>query len=127
MLSNMAASTNHTTLLKNQSAIKYLPTYFSSQISLVRSFLCSLSIFGISKIPAHCLEEALVMSPLSASDMPILIMLRSILLTWNLTQSRHMKTESCHRFVINFPTKAGVNSNKAHSCLQLLLWNVFSC
>ena len=25
MLSNMAASTNHTTLLKSQSAIKYLP------------------------------------------------------------------------------------------------------
>ena len=60
-------------------------------------------------------------------DMPILIMLRSILLTWNLTQSQHMKTESCDRFVINFPTNVGVNSNKAHSCLQLLLWNVFSC
>ena len=45
--SNMAANTNHTTLLKNQSAIKYLPV--SSQI------------FGISKIPTHRLKETLVM------------------------------------------------------------------
>ena len=32
MPSNMAANTNQTTLLKNQSAIKYLPECFSSQI-----------------------------------------------------------------------------------------------
>ena len=36
MSSNMAANTNHITLLKNQSAIKYLPKCFSSQISVVR-------------------------------------------------------------------------------------------
>ena len=37
MPSNMAADTNHTTLLKTQSAIKYLPfPPFSSQISGVR-------------------------------------------------------------------------------------------
>ena len=38
----------------------------SSQISGVREFLCALSIFGISKIPTHCLKEALVTWPLSA-------------------------------------------------------------
>ena len=50
MPSNMAANTNHTTLLKNQSATKYLPLMP----------LCALTIFGISKIPTHCLKEALV-------------------------------------------------------------------
>ena len=34
--SNMAANTNHTTLLKNQSVIKYLLKCVSSQISDVR-------------------------------------------------------------------------------------------
>ena len=36
MPSNMAANTNHTTLLENQSAIKYLPSCVSSQILGVR-------------------------------------------------------------------------------------------
>ena len=36
MASNMAANTNHTTLFKNQSAIKYLPSCVSSQISGIR-------------------------------------------------------------------------------------------
>ena len=36
MLSNMAANTNYATLLKNQSAIKYLLKYISSQIWGVR-------------------------------------------------------------------------------------------
>ena len=36
MPSNMAAYTNHTTLLNNQSALKYLPKCVSSQISGVR-------------------------------------------------------------------------------------------
>ena len=36
MPSNMAANTNHTTLLNNQSAIKNLPNCVSSQISGVR-------------------------------------------------------------------------------------------
>ena len=31
----------------------------------VRSFLCPMSIFGISKIPTHCLKEALITRPLS--------------------------------------------------------------
>ena len=31
--------------------------------------LCALTIFGISKIPTHCLKEALVMWPLSASGL----------------------------------------------------------
>ena len=48
MPSNMAANTNHTTLLKNQSTIKYL------------QFLCALSIFGISKISTSCSKETLV-------------------------------------------------------------------
>ena len=48
MPSNMVANTNHTTLLKNQSTIKYL------------QFLCALSIFGISKIPTSCSKETLV-------------------------------------------------------------------
>ena len=48
MPSNMAANTNHTTLLKNQSTIKYL------------QFLCALSILGISKIPTSCSKETLV-------------------------------------------------------------------
>ena len=46
MPSNMAANTNHTTLLKNQGAIN---------ISLK---------FGISMSPIHCLKEALVMRPI---------------------------------------------------------------
>ena len=36
MPSNMVANTNHTTLLENQSAIKYLPSCVSSQILGVR-------------------------------------------------------------------------------------------
>ena len=46
MSSNMAANTNHTTLLKNQGAIN---------ISLK---------FGVSMSPIHCLKEALVMRPI---------------------------------------------------------------
>ena len=42
----------------------------SSQISGVRwYFLCPPSIFGISKIPTHCLKETLVTWPLSASGL----------------------------------------------------------
>ena len=69
MSSNMAANTNLTTLLKNQSAIKYLPYVRFLSISVVRSFLCALSIFGISnisKIPTHRLKEAMVTWPLGA-------------------------------------------------------------
>ena len=44
----------------------------SSQISGVRSFLCALSIFGISEIPTHRLKEALVTWPLSASGLFLL-------------------------------------------------------
>ena len=69
--SNMAAYTNHTTLWQNQSAINISLKCVSSQISGVRWFLCSLSIFGISKIPTHCFKEALVMWPLSASGLCI--------------------------------------------------------
>ena len=65
----MLANTNHTTLLKNQSTLKYLASCVSSQISGVRKFLSALSNFGISKIPTHCLKEALVMWPLSASGL----------------------------------------------------------
>ena len=56
MPSNMAANTNHTTLLKNQRTIKYLP------------WMRFLSNFGC-KIPSHCLREELVTSPLSASGL----------------------------------------------------------
>ena len=60
MPSNMAANTNHTSLLKNKSTIKYLP-----QMSLLSNFggkiiFMSSVIFGISKIPTPCLKEALV-------------------------------------------------------------------
>ena len=48
----MAAKANHTTLLKNQSAMKYLPwTRFLS------NFGCKI-ILDISKIPTHCLKES---------------------------------------------------------------------
>ena len=60
MPSNMAANTNHTTLLKNQSTIKYLCGKSTVDLFPVRYILCPLSIFGISKIPTHCLKEALV-------------------------------------------------------------------
>ena len=67
--SNMAANTNDTTLLKNQSAIKYLPEMRFLSNSGVRWFLCALSIIGISKIPAYCLKKALVTWPPSASGL----------------------------------------------------------
>ena len=50
MPSNMATNTNHTTPL-NAFPLKFLG---------VRQFLGALTIFGISKIPTHCLKEALV-------------------------------------------------------------------
>ena len=60
MPSNMAADANHTALLKNQSAIKYLPSMrFLSNFGSKIIFMCSVN-FGISKIPAHRLKEALV-------------------------------------------------------------------
>ena len=66
MPSNMAANTNHTTLLKNQSAIKYVPWMrFLSNLGC-KIILCALSIFGICELPTHCLKEALVTWPLSA-------------------------------------------------------------
>ena len=44
MPSNMAANTNHTTLLKNQSAIKYLPSMrFLSNLGGMIIFMCSLN------------------------------------------------------------------------------------
>jgi len=60
MPSNMAANTNHTPLLKNRSATKYLPRCTSSQMLGVRSFLCTLSILVINRVPSHFLKEALV-------------------------------------------------------------------
>ena len=47
------ANSNHTTFLKNQRAIKYFPK--SKKI-----WSKMMSNFGISKIPTHCLKEALV-------------------------------------------------------------------
>ena len=47
------ANSNHTTFLKNQRAIKYFPK--SKKIGGKM-----MSNFGISKIPTHCLKEALV-------------------------------------------------------------------
>ena len=42
MLSNMAANTNHTNLLKNQNAIKYLPQMLSpSNFGCKVIFMCS--------------------------------------------------------------------------------------
>ena len=44
MPSNMAANTNHTTLLKSQSAIKYLPKMtFLSNFGCKRIFMCSVN------------------------------------------------------------------------------------
>ena len=57
MPSNVATNTNHTTLLKNQSAKIISLKCVSSQISGVKYILCALSIFGISKIPTYCLKE----------------------------------------------------------------------
>ena len=42
-------------------------------------FLCAPSIFGISKIPTHFLEEALITWPLSASDLSVLNVSNSFL------------------------------------------------
>ena len=58
MPSNMVANTNHTTLLKNQSAIKYLPcmrylSNFGCKIIFKRSV-----IFFINRIPSHCFWES---------------------------------------------------------------------
>ena len=54
----MAANINHPTLLKNQSAIKY------------HKIICMCSVnFGISKIPTHCLKEALVTCPVTAGGL----------------------------------------------------------
>ena len=69
MPSNMAANTNHTTLLKNRSAIKYLPQLRFLSNFRCKIILCALSIFGIKKIPTHCLKEAMVTWPLSASGL----------------------------------------------------------
>ena len=66
VLSNMVANANHTTLLKNQSAIKYLP-----QMRFLSNFGCKMRSvnFVINRIPSHCLKEALVTWPLSASSL----------------------------------------------------------
>ena len=58
MPSNMVANTNPTTLLKNQSAIKYLPcmrylSNFGCKIIFKRSV-----IFFINRIPSHCFWES---------------------------------------------------------------------
>ena len=51
--SNMVASTNDTTMLKNQSAIKCLPYMrFLSNFGCKIIFMCSV------KISTHCLKEA---------------------------------------------------------------------
>ena len=69
MPSNMAANTNHTTLLKKQSAIKCLPLmHFPSNFGCKIIFMCSVN-FGISKNSTHCLKEALVTWPLRASGL----------------------------------------------------------
>ena len=68
MLSNMAANANHTTLLKNQSAIKYLPQMrFLSNFGCKIIFMRSVN-FVINRIPSHCLKEALVTWSLSVSN-----------------------------------------------------------
>ena len=69
MPSNMVANTNHTTLLKNQSAIKYLPclrylSNFGCKIIFKRSV-----IFFITRIPSHCFWESAGQWPLSASGL----------------------------------------------------------
>ena len=61
MLSNMAAKTNHTSLLKNQSAIKYLPwMLFLSNLRCKITFMCSVNFWY---------QEALVTWHLSASGL----------------------------------------------------------
>ena len=57
MPSNMVANTNHTTLLKNQSAIKCLP-YMRFLSNFGCKIIFILSSFGFSKISIHCLKEA---------------------------------------------------------------------
>ena len=68
MPSNMAAYTNHNTLLKNQSAIKYLPEMcFLSNFGCKIIFMCSVNFFQQQEFTTHCLS--LVTWPLSASGL----------------------------------------------------------
>ena len=69
MPSNMAANTNHATLLKNQSTIKYHPsTRFLSNFGCKIIFMCSIN-FWHQQDSNLLLKEALVMWPLSANGL----------------------------------------------------------
>ena len=64
--SKMVSSRNHILLCwKNQDAIKYL----SLKFGVYNNFYVLGEFFGISKIPTHCLKEALVTWPLNASGL----------------------------------------------------------
>ena len=66
MPSNMAANTNHTTLLRNQSALKYPPwMYFLSNFGCKIIFMGSVNFWH----QQDCWKEALVTWPLSASGL----------------------------------------------------------
>ena len=72
---NMATNRNHTTLLKNQSSIKYLPKmHFLSNFGCKIIVMSSVKNVGISKIPTHyyC-KEPLVTWPFTASGLLCLI------------------------------------------------------
>ena len=60
MPSNMTANAKHTKLLKNQSAIKCPLNAFPLKFRVQDNFYLLCLNFGISKIPTHCLKEALV-------------------------------------------------------------------
>ena len=93
--SYMVANTNHTALLKNQHALNYLSyIHFLSNFGC-KIIYCALSIFGISKIPTHCLKEVLVTWRLSTNC--------SGLLDQNHNRSR-MKTFICTHVVNNYQT-----------------------
>ena len=49
---------------------------FPIQISSVRSFLCALTIFGMSNTPSHCLKEALVTWPLACHSRQVSIFVK---------------------------------------------------
>ena len=90
MPSNLVANTNHTTLLKNQSVspLNAFPLKFKIMFSTP-------SIFGISKIPTHCLKETLVMWPLTASGLFQLVQISHVTLSHYILKGRGIGVGAC--------------------------------
>ena len=114
MPSNMTANTNHITLLKSQSAIKYLPYMsFLSNFAEVRLLLWALSIFGISKILTHCLMEVLVTWPFSARGLYRAQVFRD---NWN-----------CYALSLFREFLLASSGNSKHILMRQKVWDALAC